>query len=391
MKSILFVFFNLFLGLASTLFAQQNTTQLQAKLNQIKAQEGIVSTAYIHQLIALAQAYQGEKDFKAALGLDKEIQKTINRLSQKAPKEESISFNQEIENLRLEQEYTYWQGMMYQEESITAQTFLTDKNWIRRCVYNKNATLLLKFFELTHQKIGSEHLNYINNWEIAYLLYVSSKYRNDEQCEQMWQVISKHRIAEGKKENQKHLEVLFGYASFCKRTGKTVLYEELKMQVEKHWPFAFNTPSTKVDENINVSPSEITKENADKKTLPAAPSLTTADEMPRFPGCQGLKENAKTRRVCSDQAFLTFIYHNLEYSSARENGIESMAVVSLTVTQHGTISNIELIRDPGNGLNKEALRIVTLMNELPRRWKAGIQKGKIVSVKFNLPIRFKLQ
>jgi TonB family protein len=392
MKPILLVLIYVFLGV-STLVAQENSAQVQAELNQIKSQEGTLSFAYVEKLIALAQAYQTEKAFAKALGLDKDITTSIKRLSKKAPKEAPPTFDQQIEDLQLKQVYTYWQGLMLQEGYAEAQTFLIDNNWIKRCVYNKNKALLLQFFELAHQKISSEHLNYLNNWEVAYLLYASNKYHNEEQCEQMWQAINKHRVAEGEAYSPKHLEVLFGYASFCKRTGKTSLYESLKTKVEKHWPFAFKTPITKIDNpNTNVSPSKTLKENAGKSTPPSPPPppLGADDEMPRFPGCEALKEGAKAKKTCADQLLLKFIYSNLEYPSTPENGIESMAVVGFTVSQYGTITEVKLIRNPGGALGKEALKRVQLMSELPRRWNPGTKQGKPLATKCNLPIRFKL-
>jgi TonB family protein len=388
MKPIVHLLINIFLGIASSLFAQTNSTQVQTELEQIKSQKGVVSFAYVEKSIALAQTFQREKNFEKALGLDKKIRTIIKRLSKKAPQKEAEEFKQQIENLFLEQEYTYWQGLMLQEDYTNAQAFLTNNNWIRRCVYNKSTLVLLSFFELAHQKIGSEHLTYLNNWEIAYLLFTSKKYRNEDCCEKMWQSINKHRIAEGGQESPKHLEVLFGYASFCKRTGNTVLYERLKTQVKKHWPFAFKKPSSKIDNpNTNVSPSIKAKEESSKNTAQVAED--TPDEMPRFPGCENSKETAVVKKRCADQQLLKFIYTNIEYP-ANTNYSEEMAMVSFTVTQYGTITEFKLVKDPGYNLGPEALRVVQLMAELPRRWKAGMQRGKAVDVTYRLPIRFKL-
>lgn len=48
----------------------------------------------------------------------------------------------------------------------------------------------------------------------------------------------------------------------------------------------------------------------------------------------------------------------------------------------------KLLRDPGGGMGKEALKIIHLMNELPNRWVAGKNQGQKVAVTYNLPIRF---
>ena len=82
---------------------------------------------------------------------------------------------------------------------------------------------------------------------------------------------------------------------------------------------------------------------------------------------------------------------NIKYPTmARENGIEGMSVVSFTVMEDGTIQDAKILRDPGGGCGKEALRIVKMMNSMPKKWTPGKQRGKSVRVKYNLPVRFKL-
>jgi len=97
------------------------------------------------------------------------------------------------------------------------------------------------------------------------------------------------------------------------------------------------------------------------------------------------------KKSCADQRLLRFIYTKIKYPTiARENGIEGMAVVSFVVTEHGTIVDFKILRDPGGACGPEALRVVKCMNELPSRWNPGQQRGKNVRVKYNLPVRFKL-
>lgn len=94
------------------------------------------------------------------------------------------------------------------------------------------------------------------------------------------------------------------------------------------------------------------------------------------------------KKKCSNQELLAFIYKNIKYpKAAKENGTEGMVVISFIVTSEGNITNIEPLRDPGDGCGKEAARIVNLMKD-KNMWAPGIKAGKPVAVKYNLPIQF---
>ena len=125
--------------------------------------------------------------------------------------------------------------------------------------------------------------------------------------------------------------------------------------------------------------------------VPLEPTLIMAEQMPRFPGCEGLEGEHAVKKQCADQKMLGFIHENIRYPrQASEIGVEGIAVVSFVVNKQGKIQEIKLIRDPGAGLGKEAIRIVRMMNTLPEAWTPGKQRGRKVKVQYSLPIRFKL-
>lgn len=116
------------------------------------------------------------------------------------------------------------------------------------------------------------------------------------------------------------------------------------------------------------------------------------EQMPRFPGCEELDGTNRELKMCADKKMLEFLYKEVQYpQTARMNNIEGNVVVRFVVEKDGTISNPEVIREPGSGLGDEALRVVSQMNELPHRWTPGRQKGEIVRVQFILPIKFQLK
>ncbi len=82
------------------------------------------------------------------------------------------------------------------------------------------------------------------------------------------------------------------------------------------------------------------------------------------------------------------LINNLKYPQlARENGIEGSAIVSFVINKDGSLSDVQLVKDPGGGCGAEAVRVVSLMGN----WNPGLQDDAPVKVKFHLPVRFKLE
>jgi periplasmic protein TonB len=87
------------------------------------------------------------------------------------------------------------------------------------------------------------------------------------------------------------------------------------------------------------------------------------------------------------EAMMNFIRKNMRYpASARRMGIDGTVYVSFVVGKDGTINDVKVIRGISADCDKEAVRVVQAMPP----WKPGKQNGKAVFVRFNLPIKFKL-
>ncbi len=115
------------------------------------------------------------------------------------------------------------------------------------------------------------------------------------------------------------------------------------------------------------------------------------ERMPMFYAshCQALTDYPQ-QKSCADRAMLEFIYGQLKYPrKARRRKVEGMVVVSFIVEQDGRLTSEQIVRDLGAGTGEEVLRVVRLM-EAERPWIPGIQDGKSVRVRFNLPIKFAL-
>ncbi|MDR1981590.1 MAG: energy transducer TonB [Tannerellaceae bacterium] len=116
-------------------------------------------------------------------------------------------------------------------------------------------------------------------------------------------------------------------------------------------------------------PPVVVEEEEDTQTI-----FAVVETMPEFPG--------------GDLELLRFVQKSMKYPViAQENGIQGRVVCSFVVNRDGSVVDAEVIRSVDVSLDKEALRVISLMP----KWTPGKQRGKPVRVKYTLPITFKLQ
>lgn len=85
--------------------------------------------------------------------------------------------------------------------------------------------------------------------------------------------------------------------------------------------------------------------------------------------------------------FRNWVQSNIKYPvAAATKRTQGTVYATFIVNSKGDVSNIAIIRGQEDGLNEEVIRV---LSSAPK-WVAGMQKGKNVSVKYTLPISFKL-
>ncbi|WP_113651132.1 energy transducer TonB [Pedobacter namyangjuensis] len=85
--------------------------------------------------------------------------------------------------------------------------------------------------------------------------------------------------------------------------------------------------------------------------------------------------------------FYAYLGQNIKYPPmAAENNITGNVFVSFTVEKDGSLTDLKIDRKLGYGTDEEALRVL----RLSKRWNPGMQNGKPVRVKYNIPIKFSL-
>ncbi|HTA27483.1 MAG TPA: energy transducer TonB, partial [Bacteroidia bacterium] len=84
-----------------------------------------------------------------------------------------------------------------------------------------------------------------------------------------------------------------------------------------------------------------------------------------------------------------YLARNLVYpSDARKSNIQGTVYISFIVEKNGSVSNAIVFKgvDGGEALNKEALRIISMMPD----WTPGMQNGQMVRTKYMLAVQFEL-
>ena len=151
---------------------------------------------------------------------------------------------------------------------------------------------------------------------------------------------------------------------------------------------------TIVEDNVDVGnqiliSSEDTQREAQTQTYvpPAVMTAVVVEEeiteqhifeivetMPEFPG--------------GTSSMMNFLSNNINYPViAQENGIQGRVTCSFVVNIDGSIVDIQVVRGIDPSLDKEAMRVISTMP----RWTPGMQRGKPVRVRYNLPVTFRLQ
>lgn len=101
--------------------------------------------------------------------------------------------------------------------------------------------------------------------------------------------------------------------------------------------------------------------------------FVSLEKQPQFPG--GMAK------------FYEYLSKSVKYpTEAVRNKVEGKVFLSFIVEKDGTLNDITVVRSLGSGTDEEAIRV---LKESPK-WIAGVQKGKTVRVKYNIPIGFSL-
>lgn len=101
-----------------------------------------------------------------------------------------------------------------------------------------------------------------------------------------------------------------------------------------------------------------------------------------------LKVEQMPRFGSGERELLQYLAEQIRYPMvAKDNRISGTVVIQFVIGPDGSVSEPLIVRGIGGGCDEEALRVI---RQMPR-WSPGRQQGRPVSVKFTLPVHFRLQ
>jgi protein TonB len=125
---------------------------------------------------------------------------------------------------------------------------------------------------------------------------------------------------------------------------------------------------------IGGTGTEVTPTGTTVAVNPIDPNPTPTvllDKLPAFPG--GITK------------FYQYVGTNFERPTI-EDAVVVTVLVSFVIEIDGSITDIKILRNPGYGMDKEAIRV---LKSLKTKWSPGILNGEKVRTLYTLPIKVK--
>ena len=102
-------------------------------------------------------------------------------------------------------------------------------------------------------------------------------------------------------------------------------------------------------------------------------AFDVVEEMPEFPG--------------GPKALMDYLMENVKYpKTAFDANIQGRVIAQFVVDKEGTVRDAHVVKSVDPILDAEALRVI---NNMPK-WRPGRQNGKVVNVKYTIPVSFSL-
>lgn len=107
---------------------------------------------------------------------------------------------------------------------------------------------------------------------------------------------------------------------------------------------------------------------------PDTPIFEVVEQMPKFPG--------------GASGIMNYLARNIKYPArAQESKKQGRVIVQIVIDKEGNVTDPRVVNSVSPLLDAEAIRVVSNMP----KWEPGMQRGQKVSVKYTLPIVFRLQ
>jgi protein TonB len=132
--------------------------------------------------------------------------------------------------------------------------------------------------------------------------------------------------------------------------------------------------STGTSATSTISSTNTVAVIAVSNSITEIPVVMIAEEMPVF--------------NTDPNGILRYVSNNISYPEmAKSIGVEGTVYVSFVVSELGKVEGVKVMRGIGYGCDEEVVKVVSKM---PMWLKAGKNAGRAVKVRYNIPVRFKL-
>ena len=161
------------------------------------------------------------------------------------------------------------------------------------------------------------------------------------------------------------------------RTVTDYVYDEPQKQQpvkkgKKAGTIKVNGQEIKVVEQNDIVTMEGEVE-APAQESPADDAFDVVEQMPEYPG--------------GPKALMEFLNNNVQYpAEAEKAGIQGRVIATFVVEKDGSISQPTVVKSVNPLLDAEAIRVISAMPN----WIPGKQNGKVVRVKYTVPLSFNL-
>ena len=166
------------------------------------------------------------------------------------------------------------------------------------------------------------------------------------------------------------------------RTVTDYVYDEPQKQKESHVVYGTWTPQSGTNsETRDTVKIRLSYDSIPDKTYNAVGTFEpvqgdvfdVVEEMPQYPG--------------GPQALFKFLSENVRYpAEAEKAGIQGRVIATFVVEKDGSISQPTVVKSVDPQLDAEAIRVISAMPN----WIPGKQNGKVVRVKYTVPLSFHL-
>ncbi len=294
-------------------------------------------------------------------------------------------FIADAESIKLSDSKTYYNHLLNDIFQVENMAFVNQ--FYNKSLINKRITMITK----TQSKQWKQVKYLVLIPLTALMLFMTTNIVSQEdktsiRTNSIEQVIAKDTIPE-RKEKWKQL-MLFQERTKDKEILSREEYLEFRMLFNKVIPdsIASNINEKTYEEYVAFKKSP--KSVAKRKEMKGAVPFSTIDEVPIYPGCENIQDKAEQRK-CLSEKLQKQVATNFNVNLANSLGLspgKKRIFVMFKIDKEGNITSIQA-RAPHKDLETEAIRVIeTLPQMIP-----GKQEGKVVEVKYSLPITFVVQ